>query len=95
MYEPGLIALAAALVLMLKLPTHWIRRMLWLDIYVDVAVTAGFIAMLHGTYSGMMAAAVAGLAFSLVLWITKQFIGYEKLTWNHTKRRPQWTLVKP
>ena len=95
MYEPGLIALAAALVLLLKLPRHWIRRMLWLDIYVDVLVTAGFIVLLHGTYSGMMAAAVAGLAFSLVLWIAKQFIGYERLAWNRRTRRLHWEHIRP
>lgn len=79
MYEAGLISLAAALILLIKLPRHWVRRLLWLDLYIDILVTMGFLYALSGTYSGMMAAMVAGLSFSIVLFITKKFIGYERL----------------
>lgn len=94
MYEAGLISVAAALVLLLKVPRHILRKILWLDIWVDVGVTALFTYLLYGTYSGMMAGLVAGLAFSIVLWVTKQFTGYDRphltlkpfrFSWEHVK----------
>lgn len=87
MYEAGLIAVAAALVLLIKIPAHWIRRLLWLDIYLDVLVTMGFASILYGTYSGMTAALVAGLMFSVVLWITKQIMGHERLVFRRQRYR--------
>lgn len=93
MYEAGLIAVATAVVLIFKLPGSLIRRILWLDVAIDIVVTIGFTFMLAGTYSGMMTALVAGLAFSIVLAIAKAFIGYEKLTvdgWQRVEPRIKW-----
>lgn len=94
MYEAGLLSVAAAIVLILKLPRPWLRRLLWLDIPVDIAVTAGFIYMFAGTYSGMMAAIVAGLLFSITLGIAKLFMGYERLSWCEQSQSVQWLLIR-
>lgn len=91
MYEAGLISLFAALVLLIKLPRGLVRKLLWMDIPLDLTVTGFFLLALHGTYSGMMAAMVAGLAFSIVLFIAKKLFGYDRLVWRH--RWPHWEPV--
>lgn len=69
----GLVSGFAILFVMLKLD-FW--KLLGFDVYVDVACTALFMALFIGTYGGMVAAMVAGLQVSIVLWATKKLLGY-------------------
>lgn len=78
MYTAGAIAFIAIMIIILKFPRHWMRRILWLDIPIDIFVTALLMSLLAGTYSGMMAALVGGLVFSITLWIMKLCMGYER-----------------
>ncbi len=78
MYTAGIIAFIAITIILLKFPRHWMRRILWLDIPIDIMVTALFMTLLAGSYEGMMAALVAGLIFSLTLWGMKAWIGCER-----------------
>ena len=91
-YEPGIIALIAALIILIKLPRGLLRKLLWMDVPIDILVTASFISLLHGTYSGLMTAIVAGLGFSLIMWIAKQFIGHERLR-NTPDRGLHWEHI--
>lgn len=77
MYEAGLISLIAVLIILLKFPRGLLRKILWLDVPIDIAVTAMFVALFAGTYSGMMTAAIAGLIFSLSMWGLKCLVGYD------------------
>lgn len=90
MYEAGTIALIAILIVMLKFPTSVLRKLLWIDIPIDILVTATFVSLFAGTYNGMMTALVAGLIFSIVLYILKICIGYESLRITFTPFRIWW-----
>lgn len=92
MYEAGIIVLIATIVVMMKLPTWLLRRLLWAEVIIDILATLSFISIFAGTYSGLMAAVVAGLAFSLVLAVTKKIVGYEKLTLTSMGWR--WVMCK-
>ena len=54
----------------------------------DISVTLGLAALLYGTWSGMVAAIVGGLAFSLLITIYRRIFGFERLTlkgWKKTE----------
>lgn len=91
---PGLLTMLALVILMIKLRTDTLRKLLGFEIPLDIAATLLFIYLLAGTYSGMMAAIVAGLGFSLVLMITKKCIGYKQLVFindsNHLLPTLKW-----
>lgn len=86
MYTAGTIAFIAILIIILKFPRHWMRRLLWLDIPIDIFVTALLMSLLAGSYDGMMAALLGGLIFSITLWAMKLYMGYE---------RPRFSTRKP
>ncbi|MBL4837647.1 MAG: hypothetical protein JKY34_08710 [Kordiimonadaceae bacterium] len=73
----GLLTAVGALLLCFKLG---IRKCLYFDVPLDIVVTLGTAWFMGGTYSGVMAAIVAGVAFSVTLYIVKFFTGYERLT---------------
>lgn len=56
-----------------------IERVCGYDVYVDVTATIVLMLMFAGTYTGMIAAVIAGLLLSVALSITKKMRGYEKL----------------
>ena len=59
-----------------KLPRHTMLRVLKYDLMLDVAVTL-LVLMIHwGTFSGVMAATVAGLLTSIATSAAKRGIGY-------------------
>jgi len=70
-----------------------IKRVLWLDVPIDIASTALLVVLFFGTFAGMMAAAIGGSIISIVLFVMKKTIGYEKPIWN--KYRFQWVDVPP
>ena len=54
----------------------------------DTAVTLGLGFILYGTWSGMVAAIVGGLTFSLMLTIYRYCFGYKRMTikgWKTTQ----------
>lgn len=56
-----------------------IRRVCGYDIAADIGSTVLLMLMFAGTYTGMIAAVIAGLMLSVLLIVTKRFTGYEKL----------------
>lgn len=96
---PGLLTMAALVILILKLRTDTVRKLLGFDIPLDIGATLLFIWMFAGTYSGMMAAIIAGLAFSLTLMGMKLIMGYKKLAVIHTDDHfipsIKWVDVEP
>lgn len=79
MYLAGFITFLGLLFLLSKIDRQAVKRALGYDLYIDILLTSFVAWLLAGTYSGMIAAMLAGLAFSVVLYILKQFIGYERL----------------
>jgi NhaP-type Na+/H+ or K+/H+ antiporter len=59
-----------------KLPRHTMLRVLKHDLALDVAVTLLVLLIHWGTFSGVMAATVAGLLTSLATSAAKRWIGY-------------------
>jgi len=68
----GLVAIAA------KFSKSFLQKVLGYDWLVDSVVTLGLPILFMGTYSGMAAAVITGLCISLVLWVAKNIIGYQK-----------------
>jgi len=68
----GLVAITA------KFSKTFLQKLLGYDWAVDLIVTLGLPIVFMGTYSGMMTAVITGLFVSLILWITKNVIGYKK-----------------
>lgn len=62
-----------------KFSKRILRIMLGYDYIVDTFITIGFMIFMSGTYSGMMMSIISGICISIVLWITKHIMGYEKL----------------
>lgn len=72
----GLIIMAGFLLLLVKLP---IKTTLWLlghSLALDIAITVLAYALHWGTFTGVMAAAFAGLLCSVTTWSAKKLIGY-------------------
>ena len=82
----GVVSALAVLVLLFKIG---IRKCLYFDVPLDIGVTVFLGIIFSGTYSGMIAAIIGGLIFSIILWGLKNFIGYERLT------RKGWVPVPP
>jgi len=70
-----------------------IKRVLWLDVPIDIASTALLVILFFGTFAGMMAAAIGGAIISVALFIIKKTIGHEKPRWD--KYKFVWEHVPP
>tara|TARA_R100001440_G_scaffold5048_4_gene11071 strand:- start:1352 stop:1630 length:279 start_codon:yes stop_codon:yes gene_type:complete len=68
------------------------KKVLWLDIPIDIISTCLLIIMFAGTFAGMMAAVIGGCIVSAFLYISKKLIGYKKPKWK--KYRYTWEDVK-
>lgn len=79
MYLAGFITFIGLILLLSKINRTVVRKALGYDLYIDIILTFFVAWLLKGTYSGMIAAMLAGLAFTVTLYTLKQFIGYEKL----------------
>ena len=62
--------------LLAKLKREWLLRALHHDMALDVAVTAITLIVHWGTFSGVMAATVAGLLTSICSTVAKKLIGH-------------------
>lgn len=88
--ESGIIIFVGLLFIFIKFPKHWVLVGLGYALWVDIiAATAAYI--LHwGTFTGTMAAAVAGLMTSAMTTIGRKWIGY---TYFDTKEKV-WYYVR-
>lgn len=86
----GIASATAILFLLAKLN---IKRILFFDIFVDISASIALIIMFAGTFAGMMAGILGGAIISIVLFILKRTIGYEKPKRDGFKVR--WVHVPP
>jgi hypothetical protein len=80
------LALLKALAILCTLSCCKFYRVLGYDLWVDLLVGFGLLAIYHGSAHGMLVATLAGVVISIVLRATRWLIGYEKWSW----RRRQW-----
>ena len=62
--------------ILIKLPRRWMLRALRYDLAIDLAVSATVLLIHWGTFSGVMAASVAGLLTSIATSALKRLVGY-------------------
>jgi len=72
----GLTIFLAASLLLIKLPRRTALRMLKYDLALDLGVTVLVLLIHWGTFSGVMAATVAGLLMSIATSGIKKLVGY-------------------
>jgi hypothetical protein len=82
--ESGVIIFVGLLLLFIKLPHLWRLRLLGHPLALDIAVSALAYIMHYGTFSGVMAAAVAGLMCSGFTLVGRWAIGYRDSTGLHS-----------
>lgn len=76
MISTGFAVYASMLFLLIKMPRRWTLRMLAHGLWVDLTVT-GLVLLIHfGTFSGLMAATVAGIFTSITTSAGKRLFGY-------------------
>jgi NhaP-type Na+/H+ or K+/H+ antiporter len=78
MFETGFIIFLGLVLLLIKLPRRLALRMLHHDLILDCAVTLIVLFIHFGTFSGVMAATVAGLMTSLFTTAVKRAFGSMK-----------------
>lgn len=74
----GLAIFASAAALLIKLKRQVLLRALNHDLVIDIGVTAAVLIIHWGTFSGIMAATVAGLMTSITTSAAKWMFGYIK-----------------
>ena len=62
--------------ILIKLPRRWMLRALRYDLAIDLAVSATVLLIHWGTFSGVMAASVAGLLTSIATSALTRLVGY-------------------
>src|SRR5258708_161991 len=72
----GLIVFIGALLILVKLPRKAMLRALHHDLELDLTVSAVVMVLHWGTFSGVMAATVAGLLMSLATSGLKRLLGH-------------------
>ena len=83
----------SALAILFLLAKFDIKKVLWLDIPIDIASTMLLVVMFAGTFAGMMAAVIGGCIISVTLYTLKKLNGYKKPIRN--KFSYSWEEVKP
>lgn len=76
MFLTGLAIFLAMLFVFVKLPRRTLLRLLRYDLAIDIFVTLLVLAIHFGTFSGVMAATVAGLMTSLATTGAKRLFGF-------------------
>lgn len=74
--ESGVIIFVGLLLLFIKLPRRWVLRLLGFPLFLDLIVAILVYALHWGTFSGVMAAAVAGLMCSGFTALGRVLFGY-------------------
>lgn len=75
MFATGFTVFLAIMLLLIKLPRRWALRLLHYDLAIDCVVTLAVLLIHFGTFSGVMAATVAGLMTSLFTTAMKRAFG--------------------
>jgi len=83
----------SALAILFLLAKFDFKKVLWLDIPIDIASTALLIAMFAGTFAGMMAAVIGGCIISATLFTMKKLKGYKKPI--RKKFGYEWINIRP
>lgn len=83
----------SALAILFLLAKFDFKKVLWLDIPIDIASTALLVAMFAGTFAGMMAAVIGGCIISATLYSVKKLKGYKKPM--RKRFGYEWQEVKP
>ena len=78
MISTGIVIFTGIALLLAKLKREWLLRALHHDMALDLTVTVVMLIIHYGTFSGLMAATVAGLLTSICTTVTKKLIGYIK-----------------
>lgn len=78
MFATGFAVFTGVALLLAKLKRRWMLRALNHDLAIDVAVSAATLAVHWGTFSGVMAATIAGLLTSVATSGAKRLFGYIK-----------------
>ena len=86
----GIVSAMAILFLLAKFD---FKKVLWLDVPIDIISTVLLIIMFAGTFAGMMAAVIGGCVISATLLASKHIIGYKRPVFSGY--RFQWQEVKP
>jgi nucleoside permease NupC len=76
MVETGFMVFLGVALILAKLPRRWMLRALNHDLAIDVAVSVLVLVIHWGTFSGVMAATVAGFLTSLATSGAKRLVGY-------------------
>lgn len=69
----GLVAIAA------KFSPTFLKKILGYDWIIDLVVTFGIPIFMGGSHIGIMTGVITGLSISLILYIAKNIMGYQKL----------------
>lgn len=78
MIESGLIVFIGVFLLLAKLPRRTMLRLLHYDVALDIVVSVFTLAIHWGTFSGIMAATIAGLLTSVATTLMKRMFGHIK-----------------
>ncbi len=81
--ESGVIIFVGLLLLYFKLPHNWRLRLLGAPLLMDITVSVLAYILHWGTFSGVMAAAVAGLMCSGFSMVGRWAYGYQDKTGVH------------
>lgn len=81
----------ALFVLMLKIG---LRKVLGYDVYVDIGCTLFLLYAFQGTATGMITATLAGLFLSIILYLFKLCIGYERYE-EINEQESDWVYYPP
>lgn len=76
MLETGFVVFLALALILAKLPRRMLLKILGHDLAIDVTVAVVTLVLHWGTFSGVMAATVAGLMTSLATSSAKRLFGY-------------------
>lgn len=76
MFSTGFMIFLGVALLLVKLPRRWMLRALKYDLAIDIVVSLLTLLIHLGTFSGVMAATVAGLLTSLATSGLKRLFGY-------------------
>ena len=82
----------SALAILFLLAKFDFKKVLWLDIPIDIISTCLLIIMFAGTFAGMMAAVIGGCLISMTLYLSKKAMGYKKPRWK--KYGYKWEDIK-
>lgn len=89
-----IISVFTALAVYVVLLKIGIRKVLAYEVTVDIIVTVALLVLFSGTLTGIVAATFAGLLFSIIMYVSKLILGYEKYEYNPQTRKSEWVRYR-